>query len=59
MLVPVGTYWADIYGGAKRGVGAFVHAEIGAHPWEHVGMYGFGQVATDDASVGLGLRFEW
>lgn len=58
MLVPVGTAWADIYGGLKRDVGPFIHAEIGAHPWQRVGVYGFGEASRVDVAAGLGVRFE-
>lgn len=58
MLVPVGTAWADIYAGATRNAGWFVHGEIVAKPWQRVGVYGFGQISQRDAMAGLGVRFD-
>lgn len=59
MLVPVGTYWADIYGGVSKVDGPFAQAEAGWHAWQHVGVYGFGQVSQRDAMAGVGIHFEW
>lgn len=58
MLVPIGTAWADIYGGATRQAGPFIRGEVGVHPWRQVGVYGFGEVARNDAVVGAGIHFE-
>lgn len=57
MLVPKGTAWADFYVGASRNDGAFLHGEVVTHPWERVGVYGFGQVSMREAMAGLGVRF--
>lgn len=56
-LVPVGAAWGDVYGGVSRNDGPFLHGEIGVHPWERFGLYGFGQVSQRDAMAGVGIRF--
>lgn len=54
--------YAELLAGAQQDRGAFVRAEAGIHPWQHVGAFAFAEETSQagwDAGVGIKGTWNW